>query len=70
MQATVTYEFEGCFYGCPFCSDADMGPNFCYHPSFDDTRYPRIVGYSSSSSEIPIGKKCPDWCPVALGVKI
>jgi hypothetical protein len=40
-----------------------MGPNSCSHPSFEKPR--KIIGFSSKSSEIPEGKKYPDWCPCA-----
>jgi len=64
MKTTVDFVFEGCFHGCPHCSDASCGPNYCYHPSFDNTHYPMIIGYSAKSSQIPAGEKCPVWCPV------
>jgi hypothetical protein len=64
MKATVEHEFEGCYYGCPYCSDnGTMSPEYCRHPSFEKSRL--IIGYSSKSNQITEGKEHPDWCPVA-----
>jgi len=62
MRATVEYEFEGCFYGCPYCSDnGTLSVEYCEHPAFNPPE--KIIGYSKKSSQIPSGKKHPDWCP-------
>jgi hypothetical protein len=63
MKATVEHEFDGCHFGCPYFVGYSMGPEYCDHPSFPKQK--KIVGYSSSSCEIPDGKEYPEWCPVA-----
>ena len=60
---TQVREHQGCFYGCPYCSDESMGPNSCLHPALKG-KFRQIVGYSSKSSQIPKGKDFPDWCPL------
>lgn len=67
MKATIIHNFEGCFYGCPWCSEASMGPNYCQHPAIIGRRSNDrlIIGYSSRSSQIPLGQKHPAWCPIA-----
>ena len=68
MKAITIHEFKGCFDGCPYCGEESMGPNYCYHPSISrlDGKERLIVGYSSRSSQIPAGKKHPDWCPISV----
>jgi len=62
MKTTVTHEFTGCYYGCPYCTDnGTLSPEYCQHPSFEKSRM--IIGYSNRSCEIPEGKDHPDWCP-------
>lgn len=64
MKATVTHEFKGCHDGCPYCSDTGvMSPEYCSHSSFVKPK--KIIGYSSSSCEIPKGMDHPEWCPIA-----
>jgi hypothetical protein len=64
MKATVTFEFGGCYNGCPYCRDFGvMSPAYCHHPVLPEPK--KIIGYSSKSCEIPAGKEHPDWCPVA-----
>jgi hypothetical protein len=64
MKATVEHEFGGCHDDCPYFKDfGTLSPEYCEHPSFTISK--KIVGYSSRSCEIPIGKDYPDWCPVA-----
>ena len=67
VKATIIHDFDGCFDGCPWCSEAPMGPNYCQHPSIigRQSRDRLIIGYSSRSSQIPAGKKHPIWCPIA-----
>jgi len=76
MKTTVTYEFEGCFEGCPHSSefnDCHCLPMrvACWHPSFDNckTGYPVIMGACVSSNILKEGEKYPEWCPVAKGEK-
>ena len=61
MKATIEIEFDGCFHGCPFVTDASFGPNYCTKTN----PHRMIIGYSSSSSQIPAGKRHPYWCPEA-----
>lgn len=76
MKSTITYEFTGCFHGCPHIStfqDCDCLPMSisCWHDSFDNntTGYPRIRGASLSSCILKEGQLYPDWCPVAKELK-
>lgn len=67
MKATILHNFTGCFSGCPWCSGASMGPNYCRHPKIIGlpARARLIIGYSSASCHIPNGMKHPKWCPIA-----
>ncbi len=58
---TLTVTFAGCLDGCPHAEGADriLSPVFCTRANR------RVIGYSSKSSEIPLGATHPPWCPVA-----
>jgi len=64
MKATVEHKFDGCYDGCPYLVEfGTLSPCYCKHPLFNAPK--KIIGYSTSSCEIPEGKTYPDWCPVA-----
>ena len=58
-EVIFTHRFKGCHDGCPYHTDYGvLSPEWC------KLSKRRIVGYSSKSCQIPIGKDYPDWCEV------
>jgi hypothetical protein len=64
MSTSIEYRFSGCYDDCPyFCGDYKT-PRTCNHPAFPGGK--EVISYEGIHSEIPEGKKYPDWCPCAI----